>query len=85
MSIHLCIDWLHLAADRLPKDLLSPQPSGHSPIQQMARTQLYPPVRRHQLQNPLGPGAALQEAWPSLWISLTHQGAKNRFKKTTIP
>ena len=48
------------------------------------RTQIQPPVDRHQLQNLLPQPAAFQKACSSLWSSLTNQGAGTRCKKMTI-
>ena len=59
--------------DRLPKNILSPQP----PLDMPLHTAL--PIRESR------PSPALQEGFTSLWKSLIHQEGGIRCKKITVP
>ena len=63
----------HPSEDRLPKDILSPQPPLDMPLHTAQ------PIRESR------PSPALQEGFTSLWKSLIHQEGGIRCKKITVP
>ena len=65
----------HPSADRLPKVILSPQPSLNTPLDMALPTRGKRPSSTHQWA---GTSPSHQEACTNPWTNLTHQGADTR-------
>ena len=72
----------HSSTDRLPEEFLSPQPPQGTPLDPIISTR---GPRVNSTPQWADTSSSHQEAYTSLYASLTHQGADTRGKKTMVP